>query len=513
MNERPAGTEIPRFASVEEIIARTKPVEPVYVLYPEKFRDRGQAFSRFLSGRCALRGQGQSGAAGAGSGVGRGHPPFRHRLAAAKSRSSSRAFPMRIAISWRRCALPGAAKAAFGKYGVTDYVVDCDFELDKLLAETGRREEAAHLRARRDAAGRRGAGAFQQVRHAAGRSGQAAEARGRQRRAARHHLPCRLAMPVAIFLCPGDRDGAAHRGAGGCGDRGARYRRRLSRPLYGNDVPPYHWYFDTIREALDTLPKQVPVMCEPGRALIAEGMSLITQVVLRKGDRLYINDGTYGSFDELTLPGWTADYPDRAFTVDKRGRVTRSAPAGTQALPRLWADLRHAGRAAAPDHAAGNDQGRRFHRLRRHRRLFGGRAHQLQRLLSRTTGRSWAISLARMGDTGGATESLTFWVFDGGRGTLPMSDARQRLTHLLDLAGRDTPEDRRRLVDELCALLLDWPEDYPLSMRAPFRPAAGKGGRGCRCRDARARWPRALPPSPMRRSGFSTGCSSMRPTR
>ena len=63
-------------------------------------------------------------------------------------------------------------------------------------------------------------------------------------------------------------------------------------------------------------------------ALIAEGLSLITQVVLRKGDKLYINDGTYGSFDELTLPGWTGDYPTRVFTADKRGRISEQ-PAGT----------------------------------------------------------------------------------------------------------------------------------------------------------------------------------------
>lgn len=49
-----------------------------------------------------------------------------------------------------------------------------------------------------------------------------------------------------------------------------------------------------------------------------------------------------------------------------------------------------------------------------------------------------------------------------------MSDAKQRLTSLLDLAGSRAPEDRRALVSELCALLLDWPEAYPLSMRAPF---------------------------------------------
>lgn len=49
-----------------------------------------------------------------------------------------------------------------------------------------------------------------------------------------------------------------------------------------------------------------------------------------------------------------------------------------------------------------------------------------------------------------------------------MSAARERLIQLVDLAGRNTPEDRRRLVSELCALLLDWPGDYPLAMRAPF---------------------------------------------
>lgn len=49
-----------------------------------------------------------------------------------------------------------------------------------------------------------------------------------------------------------------------------------------------------------------------------------------------------------------------------------------------------------------------------------------------------------------------------------MSNAKERLTHLVDLAGRNTPEDRRTLVRELSDLLLDWPEDYPLSTRAPF---------------------------------------------
>lgn len=49
-----------------------------------------------------------------------------------------------------------------------------------------------------------------------------------------------------------------------------------------------------------------------------------------------------------------------------------------------------------------------------------------------------------------------------------MPSARERLIHLVDLASREAPEERRRLVSELCELLLDWPAEYPLSMRTHF---------------------------------------------
>jgi ornithine decarboxylase len=102
-------------------------------------------------------------------------------------------------------------------------------------------------------------------------------------------------------------------------------------PYNNNDVPPYHWYFDSIKEALATMPKPIPVICEPGRALIAEGLSLITQVILRKGDSLYLNDGVYGSFDELTLPGWNADYFHRVYALDTKGQVSEK-PQGHKAF-------------------------------------------------------------------------------------------------------------------------------------------------------------------------------------
>ena len=65
----------------------------------------------------------------------------------------------------------------------------------------------------------------------------------------------------------------------------------------GIDAPPLERYLDVIRDGLEalTLPRQCAVMCEPGRALVAGAQSLVVQVQLRKNDRLYINDGRYGS--------------------------------------------------------------------------------------------------------------------------------------------------------------------------------------------------------------------------
>ena len=37
------------------------------------------------------------------------------------------------------------------------------------------------------------------------------------------------------------------------------------------------------------------LLCEPGRALVAESGSTIVRVNLRKKQKLYINEGTYGS--------------------------------------------------------------------------------------------------------------------------------------------------------------------------------------------------------------------------
>jgi len=63
-------------------------------------------------------------------------------------------------------------------------------------------------------------------------------------------------------------------------------------------------YIFEIKKALTNLKlkKQPVLMCEPGRALVAESGSTIVRVILRKKQKLYINDGTYGSLFDAGYP-------------------------------------------------------------------------------------------------------------------------------------------------------------------------------------------------------------------
>jgi len=67
---------------------------------------------------------------------------------------------------------------------------------------------------------------------------------------------------------------------------------------------PLEDYINEIKKAfanlkLENKPK---LLCEPGRALVAESGSTVARVILRKKQKIYINDGTYGSlFDAGVL--------------------------------------------------------------------------------------------------------------------------------------------------------------------------------------------------------------------
>ena len=77
-------------------------------------------------------------------------------------------------------------------------------------------------------------------------------------------------------------------------------------------------YFNEIKKGLENLKleKLPEIICEPGRALVAESGSTIVRVNLRKKQKLYINDGTYGTLFDAGTPNIV--YPSRLI---KRGKM------------------------------------------------------------------------------------------------------------------------------------------------------------------------------------------------
>ena len=220
--------------------------------------------------------------------------------------------------------IPGESAVAWKKHGLRDFVVDCDQELDKLFAET---DGGKGLRIFARVATPLG-GAMLELSSKFGTSPQNAgrllkriSAAGAEA-ALTFHVGSQCLSPFsyaqavelarrAAVAASGVKIVALDVGGGFPG------------PYPGNDVPPPHWYFDTIKEAISTFPMEpgMELLCEPGRALCAEGVSLVTRVILRRDEQLFLNDGIYGSFDELALPAWTADYNRRVYAVGPSGRV------------------------------------------------------------------------------------------------------------------------------------------------------------------------------------------------
>jgi ornithine decarboxylase len=92
-------------------------------------------------------------------------------------------------------------------------------------------------------------------------------------------------------------------------------------------VPPLEDYMAEIRTGLKALALNptVDIFAEPGRSIVADACSLLTQVQLRKEDRLYINDGIYGSLSEMVQ----VDIRFRARVIRLNGDVSDKSQAFT----------------------------------------------------------------------------------------------------------------------------------------------------------------------------------------
>jgi ornithine decarboxylase len=191
-------------------------------------------------------------------------------------------------------------REAFHRFGVRHFAVDHADELDKVMEETDR--EALTITVRIKTARR--ADSFYEFSDKFGASVE--EAADLLRTAA--GLGCRIGLGFHVgsqclepraFGEALDRVGAVMTRAGlrpACIDVGGGF------PASYLDIeaPPLERFIDAIEAGLERIgaTPEIELLAEPGRALVAAGCSVLTQVQLRKGDRLFLNDGIFGCLSE-----------------------------------------------------------------------------------------------------------------------------------------------------------------------------------------------------------------------
>jgi len=94
--------------------------------------------------------------------------------------------------------------------------------------------------------------------------------------------------------------------------------------------PPLENYLSAITDAAHDIvgpggiAAGAELWCEPGRAMVAAGASMLVRVMLRKGRRLFINDGTYGSLFDAGSLNWR--FPVRLVRPSSRSGKNSSLP-------------------------------------------------------------------------------------------------------------------------------------------------------------------------------------------
>lgn len=305
--------ELSRFASAAEMAQTLTPRDPVYCLYPHRLH---AAFHRFQAGfkgdvLYAVKVNPE--------------PAVLRQLYAAGLRHFDTASLAEIALiaglfpdaqcHYMAPMRPlGALEEAYKRFGVRDFALDCADELETLLKVADKPgETTAFVRLATVPHG-----AMFELSSKFGSTPE--ESAALVNRARDHGLKTALTFHVgsqslnpAAFAEALQRIGetlAMIKGPIDYLDVGGGFPA----PYPGLDVPPLEDFLAAIARMAVALglPKGTRLMAEPGRILVADGLSLLAQVILRKGDKLYLNDGVYGSFMEAKIPGALLQYPARA---------------------------------------------------------------------------------------------------------------------------------------------------------------------------------------------------------
>jgi ornithine decarboxylase len=292
---------IRRFADAESMVSALRPSYPVFCLRPHVLAETARRFVEGFPGRVMYAVKCNP------------HPAVLHHLYNAGIEHFDTASLPEIALV--RESLPDAvayfmhpvkSRAALlsaGRvYDVRHYVIDHARELSKILEATSRRDIAVLVRL-----GTPGGNALFELSRKFGAT------------------PAGTVELLRMVHEAGLETGLAFHVGSQCGDPEAwRKALRLAGQViaeagvpiryldvgggfpasYSNHaVPPLEDFFAAIREELTAIAvgPECVVMCEPGRALVADAASLVVQVQLRKDNALYINDGIFHSMAEPAM--------------------------------------------------------------------------------------------------------------------------------------------------------------------------------------------------------------------
>lgn len=306
-----------QFDAVTDLIAGLDPTEPVYCIYPERLRRDVRSFTEGFPGRVMYAVKANP------------DPHIVGHVLAAGIRDVDAASVEEMQLvrdvdatagTDTRCWFMapvrkrGAARAAYEHFGVRHFVVDHADELDRIAAETGAQDIVIFVRmaannpdATYNLSEKFGAGT-----NACVRLLRTVRSRGMEPALAFNtgSLVRRPAAFVdALQRCDEVLDAAdvAVRYVDVGGGFPSDYPGMRSEPLSA--------FFEAIDATRRELPRlsDVELLAEPGRALIAGGMSLLTQVLHRDADRLYLTDGIWGSLIEPVLSKGELRYPSRVY--------------------------------------------------------------------------------------------------------------------------------------------------------------------------------------------------------
>lgn len=303
-----------RAPSVEALIADYQPTEPLYCLYRNGLRKAARRFLKGFPGKTLYAVKANP------------HPDVIRTLYQAGIKNFDTASlrevqlvkevaPDATCYFMAICKLVGAAETAFYQYGVRDFVADHLSELERLLAfatpETtihirlkafdpaslfelsskfgAETDEAVSLLKRVAASGCRVGVAFN--------VGSLCRHPDAYRRAIRAALSVIQTAGVKVVSL----------------DMGGGFPVRYP----GIETAAVEEFFAAIRDETGDVgfPADCELLCEPGRALVAEGQSLLTQVILIKDDLVFLNDGVYGGMKEPEMSKGSVAFPPSVYRL------------------------------------------------------------------------------------------------------------------------------------------------------------------------------------------------------